>query len=269
MIKKLFVLFGVISLFGIFSCKSEFETIRQQGSAEERLVGAKRYLDEDECFKAQTLYESVIGAYRGLPEQELIYFNYAQALYCQGSYLRSAHYFRDFAATYPNSENKEEALFMIPYSYYKMSPAYRLDQTYTAKAIDEFQLFINTNPTSERVNECNKLIDECRIKLEKKAFAEGELYYNIKNYEAATVSFKNLLKDFPESPNAEEVRYLIAKASYEWAEKSILTKQEERYQATNTYAETFLARHSDSEYTSQVKDILTNSKNKLKEIINE
>ncbi len=269
MMKKLLFPFGIILLFSTYSCNSEFERLRQKGSAEERLAGAKEYLDQDQCFKAQTLYESVIGAYRGLPEQEIIYYNYAQALYCQGSYLRSAHYFRDFASTYPNSQYKEEANFMIAYSYYKMSPGYRLEQQYTNKAIDEFQLFINTHPQSEKVQECNQLIDECRIKLEKKAYAEGELYYNLKNYEAATVSFQNLLKDFPESPNAEKVRFLMTKASYQWAEKSILNKQEERYKATNEFAEVFLARHSGSSYTSQIQVILDDSNNKLKEIINE
>ncbi len=269
MIKNHLFILGVVSLLGIISCKSEFEKIRQEGSAEERLAKAKEYLDTEQCFKAQTLFESVIGAYRGLPEQEEIYFKYAYALYCQGNNLRSAHYFRDFAVTYPNSDLKEEASFMVGYSYYKMSPVYRLDQTNTAKAIDEFQLFINTYPKSERVAECNKLIDECRSKMEQKAYAEGELYYNLKNFEAATVSFGNLLKDFPESPNAEKVRYLVALASYEWAEKSILSKQEERYRATNEYAEVFLARHTGSEYDSQVRNILKDSTKKLNEIINE
>ncbi len=266
MIKKLLLSVIVFSILGIFSCKSEFEKTRQEGSAEERLALARKYLEAEQCYKAQTLFESVIGAYRGTQEQEGIYFDYAQSMYCQGSYLKSSHYFRDFSSTYPNSKLREEANYMVAYSFYKMSPEYKLDQTYTSKAIDEFQLFINTHPSSERVSECNKLIDECRVKLEKKAYAEGQLYYDLKNYEAATVSFQNLLKDYPESPNAEKVRYLIAKASYQWASKSILSKQKERFEAANDYAQVFLARHSSSEYTNQVKDILEDSTIKLKEI---
>ncbi len=269
MIKKLlFILIGTIVLLAP-SCKSEFETIRSQGSAEERLTMAREYLEKEECYKAQTLFESVIGAYRGLPEQEGIYFDYAQSHFCQGSYLTSAHYFNNFATTYPNSNKREEADYMVAFSYYSLSPDYKLEQTYTQKAINQFQLFINTHPNSDRVADANKHIDDCREKLEQKAFAEGKLYYDLKQFEAATVSFKNLLKDFPETPNAERVRYLIAKAGYKWAENSILIKQAERYTMANSDAETFLARHTSSQYTREVKFILNDSSNKVKELTNE
>lgn len=62
---------------------------------------------------------------------------------------------------------------MSVYSLYKTSPGYRLDQSNTEKAIDGFQLFVNTYPNSKRVEECNKLIDECRAKIEFKSFEAG------------------------------------------------------------------------------------------------
>jgi len=155
---------------------------------------------------------------------------------------------------------------MVAYSYYQMSPDYKLEQTYTEKAVNQLQLFINSHSNSPKVADANKLIDECRKKMEKKAFVEGRLYYDLKEYEAATVSFKNLLKDFPETPNSEEVRYLITKASYKWAENSILSKQEERYNLTTESAETFVARHTSSEYTKEIKEILSDSNNKIKEL---
>jgi outer membrane protein assembly factor BamD len=264
--KELLYSLALLMIFVGISCKSDFEKLRQEGTAAERLAKAMEYLEEEECYKAQALFESVIGAYRGKPEQEKIYYHYAETHYCQGNYLRAAYYFRDFSATYPNSDFREESDFMIPYSYYQMSPRYRLDQTQTQRAIDEFQLFINTHPRSEKVAECNNWIDECRKKLEKKAFAEGELYYNLKEYQAATVSFENLLKDYPESPNAERVRFLIAKASHKWAENSILLKQEERYKATAKNAGIFLAKHPGSTYTKEVQSIMADSEQILKEI---
>lgn len=269
MVKNLLIILGVGITFLVSSCKSEYETVRQNGSAEERLSKAIEYLNNEECYKAQVLFESVIGAYRGMPEQEGIYFKYAQSHYCQGSYLTSAHYFNNFATTYPNSDLREEADYMVAYSYYELSPSYKLEQTYTIKAIDQFQLFINSHTSSDRVQDANRIIDECRKKLERKAFSEGKLYYDLKQYEAATFSLKNLLKDFPDTPNAEKVRYLIAKASYSWAEKSILQKQEERYKYASDSAETFLARHSTSEYTNEVKFILKDSNKKIKEFNNE
>ncbi|MBK8562527.1 MAG: hypothetical protein IPN76_04080 [Saprospiraceae bacterium] len=84
-----------------------------------------------------------------------------------------------------------------------MSPGFRLEQTYTEKAIDDLQLFANTYPNSPRLKEVNRLIDEMRLKLEQKVFDEGLLYYNMRQYQAATTTFENLLKDFrkPATPN--------------------------------------------------------------------
>ena len=62
-----------------------------------------------------------------------------------------------------------------------MSPNHKLDQTYTLEAIKSFQDFTNTFPRSDRVTQCNELIDELRDKLEKKAYYHSKviLYYGI------------------------------------------------------------------------------------------
>src|SRR5690606_33789470 len=138
-----------------------------------------------------------------------------------------------------------DAEFMVAYSNYQMSPTFRLDQTYTLKAIDEFQLFINAYPNNPRVEECNKLIDEMRQKLERKAFEEGLLYYNIRQYQASMQSFENLRRDFPETEEVDEVRYMIIKASFLMAENSFVDKQGERYKDTVTGAEEFMTRFPD------------------------
>ncbi len=267
--KRIHTFLFLVLVFLGSSCKTEFEKLRMEGSVEERLAKANEYLANEECYKAQVLFESIIGNYRGRPEQEKIYFDYAKSHYCQGNYIYSSSYFKNFSSTYPNSDLREEADYMVGYSYYKMSPTFRLDQSYTTKAIDEFQLFINTHPNSERVADCNRLIDECRKKMESKIFDEGRLYYDLKQYQSATFSFENLLKDFPESPNAEEVRYLIAQASYKWAENSILEKQEERYLATVKSTKDFLRKHGESRYKSEISKIKADSEAKLKEIKNE
>ena len=59
--------------------------------------------------------------------------------------------------------NKEEAEYMAAYSNFRLSPNYKLDQTYTEKAIEGFEQFINLYPTTERAVNANKLIDEMRL----------------------------------------------------------------------------------------------------------
>lgn len=250
------------------SCKSEFEKIRTSGDAALMLKMANDYYAEEEYQKAQSLYELVISAYRGKKEAEDIYFNYAYTYYHLRQYVLAAYYFKNFAQTYGGSSKRQDAEFMAAYSNYQMSPTFRLDQTYTLKAIEEFQLFINAYPNNPRVEECNKLIDEMRAKLEKKAFEEGKLYFDLREYQSAIQSFENLLKDFPETDRVDEVRYSIIRSAYLMAENSFVEKQKERYEDTLKRASEFVLRYPDSEYIKEISSILDNSKKKLNQLDN-
>ncbi|MFQ5448328.1 MAG: outer membrane protein assembly factor BamD [Saprospiraceae bacterium] len=257
----------VVVLFAS-ACKSEFEKVRASGDTDLIYKKAFEYYEQEEYLRAQALFELIIPAYRGRPELEKVYFTYAYTYYKLSRFVMANYYFKNFSSTFPTSNLREEADFMAAFSNYQMSPTYRLDQTYTNKAIDEFQIFVNTYPNSERVKECNRLIDEMRLKLEKKAFEEGILYYNLRQYQAATVTFNNLLKDFPETNNAERVRFFIAKAGYQLAANSIFEKQEERYKNTVGYAKDYLEKFSDSDNSKEIQSIYDNSVKKLKSLTN-
>lgn len=268
--KKRLVQLLLLSAFAMLSvsCKSEFEKIRGSGDTDKMYSKAFEYYAQEEYLRAQTLLELIIPAYRGKPELEKIYFTYADTYYKLGKYIMANYYFKNFASTFPHSTQREEADFMAAYSNYQMSPGYRLEQTYTEKAIDDFQLFVNTYPNSPRLKESNRLIDEMRLKLEKKNYEEGILYFNLRQYQAATTTLENLLKDFPETSNAEQVRYHIAKATYLLAENSIFEKQEERYKSTVDYSKDYLDKFQGSSNYNEVKSFYNNSVKKLKSITN-
>lgn len=258
----------LIVVFALISCKSEFEKIRSGGDAAKMLEAADKYYAEEEWQKAQTLYELIVGSYRGQKEAEDIYFNYSYTYYYLGRYLLASYYFKNFATTFGGSTKKEEAEYMIAYSYYQLSPTFRLDQTNTEKAIESFQSFINTYTQSPRVEQCNRLIDELRLKLEEKAFEGGKLYFDLRQYQSAIQTFENLLKDFPETPNAEEVRYMSTRAAYLLAENSFVERQQERYQEAEEKAEEFLGRYKDGKFFKEVQGMLDNSKKKLNQLDN-
>lgn len=265
MVKHFHILL-IFSVLCLISCKSEFEVIRSSGDPELLTKKAYEYYDAEDYYKAQVLLEQIIPLYRGQEELEDIYFKYAYTFYNLDKFILSSYYFRNFAQTFPSSPMREEAEFMAAYSSYELSPNYRLDQSYSQQAIDEFQAFANAYPNSERVTRINALIDELRAKQEKKALEAGRLYMNVKEYQAATTSFENLLKDFPETTNAREVRYLIAKSQFDLAQNSIFTKQEERYRKTVESAEIFVKKYPDGAYANEVRLILEKSRKQLKDI---
>ena len=262
----LFYTFTILLAVSINSCKSEFEKIRSSKDPKFILEKAFAYYDNEQYLKAQTLFELVIGSLRGQPQAEKVYFQYAYTHYYLKKYILASYYFKNFSNTYPNSEYREEADFMTGYSNYKLSPSFRLDQTYSLKAIEELQLFTNTHPNSERVAQANKIIDEIRKKLETKAYYQATLYFDLRQYQAAVHAFQNMLKDFPDTQQDEQIRFMIVKASYLLAENSIYSKKAERFEATLKAIQDFKSRYSSSGYNKQIREIKKNSNKVLKSL---
>ncbi len=260
------IVFICLSLIG---CRTEFERIRASGDTELIYEKAMTYYEEGDYLRAQTLLELIISSYRGKKEAEQIYFKFAYTHFYQGKYILASYYFKNFANTFTTSPLREEADYMASFSNYKMSPSYRLDQSFTKEAIEGFQTFVNMYPTSSKVEKCNLLIDEMRRKLEKKTFEKAELYFNLKQYQSAVHSFENLLKDFPESPDAERVRYMIVKAKYLLASNSIADKKRERFRETLEKAVSFKTRYPESEFLRDLVVIEKTTSKKLNDLKNE
>ncbi|MCB0531955.1 MAG: outer membrane protein assembly factor BamD [Lewinellaceae bacterium] len=246
------------------SCKSEFEKIRISGNQDLILNKAFEYYEKGEYQRAQTLFDLVLNTIRGSEKAEKAYFEYAYTYYHLKQYMLSAYYFKNFSNTFTNSNSREEAAYMSAYSNYLLSPSYRLEQSNTKQAIDEFQLFANLFPKSPRIPECNKLIDELRRKLEQKAFAEGELYFDLRQYQSAVISFDNLLRDYPESPDAERVRYLIAKSAFLLSKNSVIDKKLDRYIETVNRCNAFLDKYQSGKYNKEIKDLRRDSEDEIK-----
>ncbi|THH41060.1 outer membrane protein assembly factor BamD [Neolewinella litorea] len=259
------LLFLALTFFG---CRSEFETIRTSNDPALILQRANNYYEAGEYQRAQTLYELVIAPYRGQAEAEQIAYRYAYTYYYNEQYVLASYYFKNFATTYGGSPLREEADFMSAYSNYQLSPTYRLDQSYSVKAIEGFEEFANRYPDSERVAEANRLIDEMRAKMELKDFESAKLYMDIERYESALTSFENVLKDYPETQRAEEIRYLMAKVQYEYTLRSFRARKPERLRATIKLAENFLNRYPDSSYVEEVRTYLEKSIAELKDLEN-
>jgi outer membrane protein assembly factor BamD len=267
--KSLVRIFFSIAMFSLLvSCKSEFEKIRTSGDPELLFQKALVYYGQEEYQKAQLLFELIISSYRGRQEGEELYFKYAYTFYHLENFLMANYYFKNFIQTYPLSPQREEADYMAAYAHYQLSPVFRLDQSFSLKAIDDMENFVALYPQSSRVSECNRIIDVLRAKLEKKAFEEGKLYFNLRQYQSAVNTFENLLKDFPETGNDEEVRYMIFKSAILRAENSILERRKERYEEAMKMCDEFLKRYAKSTYRKELETSREQIEQKIKQLNN-
>lgn len=187
----------------------------------------------------------------------------AYCYYNQGNQVLAGHYFKNFAMRFPYNEHAEECEYMAAYCSALLSPEASLDQTYTVKAIEEMQAFINKYPKSNRIEECNRIIKKLRNKLETKSYEAANLYFKIGDYKAATVAFKNSLEEYPDSPYRESIRFLLLKSWYLYAEKSVSKKQQERYQNCVTEYFVLLAEYPASSYLREAKKLYESASEKI------
>ena len=257
----------LVSCFVLFSCNS-YEKLLKSSDYDLKLSKAKEYYQKEDYYRAKPLFEELITVYKGTKSVEQIYYFYAYCEYGMGNYLLASYHFKNIYQTYPKSQYAEDCRYRYAYCFYMMSPIFSLDQDNTVKAINAFQLFINSNPTSEKVEEANKVMDKLRRKLELKAFANANLYFNVRDYKAAAISFKNLLEEYPDSEDTEEAQFLIFKSYFLLAKKSIESKKAERYQLTLNVYQDFIDKYPESEHLKEAKSIYYDtlqSLNKIKE----
>ena len=240
---------GLVAII-LAACETPEKLMKSQDIKHQEDVATAWY-NKKEYSKCIPVFEELMGLMKGRTSTEHIYYMYCMANYKQGDYMIAAYHFKNFATTYPLSDKAEESYFLSAMCNEKLSPKYELDQTYTTKAIDALQTFINLYPDSKRLDSANKVMTTLRKKLEKKALSNAELYYKTENYKAAALSFENLLVQYPDIDNAERILYMVVKSYNKYAANSIATKRVDRYHSVIDAYKNFVYKFPKSKYAPE------------------
>lgn len=215
------------------SC-SQYQKVLKSTDLDFKFAKAKEYYNEQNYNKAFPLFDELLSLYRGTSKAEEVYYYYASTTFHRKDYILAAYHYKNFTKTFPASVYSDECAFQVGYCYYLEAPGYSLDQTYTYKAMNEIQLYVNTHPNSIRLQECNEIIIELRRRLERKSFEKAQLYFKTEHFQSAVVAYNNTLNDFPDTKYLEEALYYRLIASYKLAENSIETKSLQRFIESQT-----------------------------------
>lgn len=255
----------------ITSC-SEYNKIVKSSDMDLKSRKAIEYYEEGEYIKSLTLMEDAIPYYAGLryngfgARYDSLYFTYCMAHYQLDDYISAGYYFKRYAYKFPYSPLREEALFLSACCAANNSPNYHLDQTETLNALDEFQIFIDLYPNSERIDTCNQIMDRLRGKLELKRFEQCKQYYLTYQYQASAVAFESMLAEYPESVYKEDILYYIVKSNYLLASNSVESKKLERLQATLKSYDKFVAAFPNSSKRGELDQIKSKTEKDIKTI---
>lgn len=242
-----------IALILLSGC-SEYSKVLKSTDIEYKYSKAKEYYKDGQYNKALSLFDELGTLFRGSARSEEVQFYIADCHYQLKDYYFANYYYKNFSKTYPTSPRSEIASFRAAYCSYLNSPISSLDQTETTQAIDEFQNFLDRYPATSLKDSTNSMIDELRLKLERKAFDNAKLYYLTENYKSANIALENMKRDFPDSPHREEIEFLIVKSSYLLAMNSIESKKEARLNQTIENYHKFVDSYQNSKYIKKAEE---------------
>lgn len=232
--------------------------IRPGDTLEVAFAKAKTLYDKGKYGEAARAFETVLSLGRGSDTAREAQYLLADSYFKNKEYLIAAAEYKRFTTFYPRSELRMEADYMEAYSYYKISPRYKLDQTDTQRALELFRSFIGRYPEGEKTAEAAQILDELRNKLALKTIKAAEMYFNLKYYLSAALYYQFTVDKYPETAYAEQAQAQQILSYVLYADNSVDAKQAERYQmaidAYDTYVQLFPSGKHRSDADSYVRE---------------
>ena len=215
--------------------------------------------------KALPLMEQIVPIYRGKPQAEPLMYRYANTFYNLEDYYLAGYQFERFVASYPKSDSLEMAAYKSARSYYELSPRFSLDQKDTYIALEKLQGFVDNYPDSNFRGDCNTMVQELKVKLERKDFETAKQYFRISDYKASIKAYDNFIKDHPGSIYREEAYFGRLEAAFVLAQNSVSYLVEERLKTAKKYFESFMKYYSNGPKRGQAEEILLKINTQLQE----
>jgi outer membrane protein assembly factor BamD len=152
-------------------------------------------------------------------------YSIANALVKREDYYAAKEEFRKLIKNYPMSQFVDDAAYNLGYVDYLQSVGKDYDQTETTQAIIAFRQFIHEFPSSPKVYEAQKYIQKLRNRKAASLFRTGEYYENIRAPKAASISFREVIEQYPDTDYADRARKRIKKINDSKVAKSVQAQQ--------------------------------------------
>jgi outer membrane assembly lipoprotein YfiO len=130
----------------------------------------------------------------------------------EANFVLAENEFKEFLTFYPTSMRADYAQYKLAMTHFKRMRAPERDQTETAAAVHEFEVFFDRYPSSMLTSEVREKWREARSRLSEASYKVGLYYYRVKWYPGAIDRFKEVLRQDPEYPDRDAVYYYLAES---------------------------------------------------------
>ena len=257
--KSIYIFFFITITTLLLSCNS-YNKVLKSTDYDKKYDTAMEYYEKENYFKASQLFENLSLYYRGREKSEKVALYYAMSLLGMKDHFSAGYQFELFYKQFPYSSSAENALYLAAYCKYLESPVYSLDQTLTKEAIKNFNMYLERYPSSSKVEEVNRHIDELRGKLIRKDYEIAYSYYKTSAYLSARIALSEFLYQYPETTYREDAMFYLILSGYEYARNSIKEKQIVRYQQMIGDIDQFIVYFKNSDRKKEVQRLYEKGK---------
>jgi len=208
---------------------------------------ARELYDREKFMDAAEQFDLLAEVFSGSELMDSIKYYYAESRFNLREYLLAANSYSFIVEQLPNSPLRDLSQFKLGECYFKLAPAYPLDQAYTYQAISSFNEFLKEFPNSEYCSEVEDYLYLSRMKLAQKEFRNGRLYFRMKRFKAALVYLDDVLREY------YDIEEVAASAVYLKAECLL---ELERKQDARALYENYLIQYPEGERVEVVQQRL-------------
>lgn len=166
-------------------------------SGDDLFAWAQNHFDQEAYAAATNGFQRFLLRDPLSPMTDSAQFMLAESQLRNGREVEAGDEFSRLSIGRPNSPLADDAQLGVCRAYLAASPRVSLSQEYTQRAITECQRLLQFFPTSDLRDEAEALLARARGKLAEKSYSVGKYYFDRKFYEAANVYFEKAVSEQP------------------------------------------------------------------------
>jgi outer membrane protein assembly factor BamD len=190
-----------------------------QRSDHDLLRSAETQLQRGRYEEARKDLQRLMNQY---PESDLVAsarLMSARALYLGKKYDEARAEYQRFVDLHPQHERGDEAHYYLGMAYLRQADSPDRDQTFTRKALEEFDLLLSQMPDSQYAPDVRERRGLARRKLAEKELDIGTFYFQRGNYAAASGRFSYLLGQYADAGFDDQALYYLAESLWQLEQK--------------------------------------------------
>ena len=234
-------LISMVCIAVFFACSSK--VVIDNPNAEQRFhLGMAEYNDGN-YLEAIQHFEVIRLQFQASAIADSAKFYAGMSHFQREEYLLGQYEFTQLIQNFPKSPLLPGSYFMYAQCLYKLSPRVDLDQSYTVKAIDALQTFVEVYATHPKAQEAEAQLKELFEKLAQKEFDTGVLYVKMQNSTAALVYFNNVIDRYYNTSYADDAL----------VQKIRILMRRKNYTEADDVMQTFLRKYPDSPFRDEIE----------------